>query len=75
MFINREYRVYRYCVESRLYTCGSCQHYEEMLKNVREGKADAELTAYDIYFHSDIENRARLEDIKRDIKSIYKYFD
>lgn len=26
MFINREYRVYRYCVESNLYSCGSCSH-------------------------------------------------
>lgn len=74
MFINREYQVYKYCVRQELYTCGTKQHYEEMLKNVREG-ADAELTAYDIYFHSDIKTRLRLGDIKTDIKSIYKYFN
>lgn len=73
MFINRKYRVYRYCVEKNLYTCGTCEHYEEMLKNVGKGIADAELTAYDIYFHSDIKTRVSLENIKKDIKLIYKY--
>lgn len=75
MYNEREYQVYTYCVDNSLYTHGSRSHYENMLRNVRENSIDGtyEMTAYDIYFHSDIETRPSIAKLIRDIKQIYEW--
>lgn len=66
----RSMKIMQLCIKKNYYTCGSNEHYSEMLLNCDAGYVSSEFIGYDIYFHSDIKTRPRPSQIIEEVKAI-----
>lgn len=68
------FAIYQLCKRKQYYTYGTCKEYDAMLENVKCENVIPEITACDIYFHSDIDTRPDLSTIIQEVLEIYKNY-